>query len=108
MEEKIPEESVQVHLYNVDWVLKPRGPMQKESLSLYIYEKLKEIYESWTDPKHGDNPDPKILIEILKKNLIEETTIAWDDFVKEPTKKKYNLKIIEDIEKDFGNEFTQD
>ncbi len=57
--------------------------MQKESLSLYLYEKLNALYKFWTDPKYGDNPDTEILIKTLKENLLEETTIAWENFAEE-------------------------
>lgn len=79
---KIPPGSVQIHLYDSKNVLMPRGPRQKESIHNYLLEKLQSSYESWTDPKYGDNPDKEKLIQSLYNNLINEAMNAWEDFLK--------------------------
>jgi len=79
---KIPPGAVEVHLYNSKNVLMPRGSRQKESIHNYLLEKLQDGYESWTDPKYGDNPDRKKLLQTLYNNLINEAMNAWEDFLK--------------------------
>lgn len=81
---KIPPGSVRVHLYNFKNVLRPRGSsMDKESLSLDIYEELKSAFESWTDPVYGDNPARTKLIDQLRTNLDSEVKAAWTAFLEE-------------------------
>ena len=82
VEDQIPSDAVQLHLYNPKNVLMPRGSRKKESIHQYLLEKLQGGYESWTDPKYGDNPDRAEVIETLYKNLINETMNAWEDFLK--------------------------
>jgi predicted esterase len=79
--DKIPEGAVRVHLYNFQNVLRPRGPLQKESLSESIYEKLQTYFESWTDEKYGDSRHPMVVVDQLRQNLLEETTNAFDRFL---------------------------
>jgi len=79
--EKIPEGAVQAHMYKPEGMLKPRGSMIKESIGLKICEELISYYESWTDPKYGDNPGQAKVIEILKKNLDDEVAAAWKTFL---------------------------
>jgi hypothetical protein len=78
----IPKGAVQCHLYNVENVLRPRGRLKKESLSLYIRQKLLDSYESWTDPECGDNPTEAELLNLMKRNLEEEIDSAWKSFSK--------------------------
>jgi len=74
--------AVQIHLYNSSDVLRPRGHMEKESIGLNILERLCASYESWTDEKHGDNPNKSTLIKLLQDNLKEETEGAFREFLK--------------------------
>ena len=83
----IPKGAVKIHIYNIDKILKPRGTMEKESLGLYIKERLSDAYESWTDPEYGDNPGEELLLKTLKNNMMDEILHAWDSFVK-----KHNIK----------------
>ena len=80
--DEIPAGAVELHLYDSENVLMPRGSRKKESIHNYLLEKLRDGYESWTDPKYGDNPDRGILINVLYNNLINETMNAWEDFLK--------------------------
>ena len=77
-------ESKQLHLYSFRNILRPRGGLaQKESLSLYILEKLRSCYESWTDPKYADSkPEEEVLLQ-LKENLEQEVNIAYTLFLRE-------------------------
>lgn len=84
--EKIPEGAVRVHLYNFSNILRPRGTLQKESLSLNIYEKLTSSFKEWTDKDHGDSRLPEEVIEKLKQNLKEEVDNAFDKFLNEFTR----------------------
>ena len=74
--------AVQVHLYNVKDVLRPRGHMKKESIAEYILDRLLAYYESWTDEKYGDNPDKATVLQFLQQNLKEECDGAWKEFLK--------------------------
>jgi hypothetical protein len=81
--DKIPEGAVRIHLYNSKNVLMPRGSMKKESIGLYLYEKLMDLYEDWTDPKYGDNPEEEELLDTLRKNLDHEVECAWQALLSE-------------------------
>lgn len=80
---KIPSGAIQIHLYNVNNILRPRGTLQKESISLSILEKLRYCYESWSDLKYGDVPTKHELLKVLKRNLNEEVENAWNEFIKQ-------------------------
>jgi len=73
----------QLHLFNQNYLLMPRGSMEKESIGLYILDRLKSSYESWTDPKYADNPSKATVLEILYKNMMNETCNAWEEFLDE-------------------------
>ena len=81
-DEEIPEGAVQVHLYEYRNVLRPRGHMEKESIGLYILDKLIGSYESWTNPKYGDNPDEAELLKLLQTNMQEEVDGAFREFIR--------------------------
>ena len=76
-ESELPEGSVRVHLYNPKNVLMPRGSMKKESIGPDLLERLKNIFEDWTDEKYGDNPSVTDLIKYLYTNLTGEVEQAW-------------------------------
>ena len=78
------EEVKQLHIYSFRNILRPRGGLaQKESLSLYILEKLRSYYESWTNPKYADSkPEEEVLLQ-LKENLEQEVNIAYTLFLRE-------------------------
>ena len=78
---KISPDAKQVHLYDFENILRPRGTMLKESLGLYICEKLLGYHESWSGDKHSDNPDEFTLMKTLKDNLIEEVEAAFATFL---------------------------
>jgi hypothetical protein len=80
---EIPKGAKQLHLYDVCHVLRPRGHMEKESLGAYILEKLLNTYESWTNPKYGDNPDKSTLLKLLQQNMKDEVDGAWREFIKQ-------------------------
>ena len=92
---------VRVHLYNVENVLRPRGHMKKESIGLYIKEKLHDAYESWSDPECGDSIDPEKLMELLHKNLTEEVNGAFRDFIAERCGNEKDREIIKNIIKQY-------
>jgi len=78
---EMPDNAVQLHLYDYSDVLRPRGHMKKESIAEYVLEKLISCHESWTDPKYGDNPDESTLINFLRQNMKEEMDGAWNEFI---------------------------
>jgi hypothetical protein len=73
---------VQVHLYNVKDVLRPRGSMEKESLGEYLTEKYEYLYETWTDPKFGDSVSKEEILVRLYQNAIEEVNVSFGLFLK--------------------------
>ena len=79
---KIPEGAKQIHLYNSRNVLRPRGHMEKESIGVYMLERLLSTYESWTNPKYADNPDEATLIKLLQQNMKEEMDGAFREFIR--------------------------
>ena len=72
------------HLYDIRNILRPRGPMQKESLSLEIYDYLKEAFEYWSNLKYSDSVTAEKLLPLLKRNLEQEVAIAWKRFSEGP------------------------
>lgn len=81
-----------IHLTNVSDILRPRGTLKKDSLSLYLFEKLISEYEYWTDPEYSDNPPVGKLIELLLKNLSDEVSFASIEFLKELARRKHGSK----------------
>ena len=79
----VPEGAVQIHLGNPERVLLGRGPCEKESLSLVIYEMLISTFEHWTDPRYGDNPDEVELAGRLAHNAKKELEAALEKFIDE-------------------------
>lgn len=69
------------HLYSVEDVLRPRGSMQKESLSLDIYRRLILIFESWSNGGYADALPFKELKDRILANLREEVDAAIEAFV---------------------------
>lgn len=87
-------EAKQVHLTNVKSVLRPRGSLQKESLSIYLLERLETNYEYWTDPKYSDNPPTNLLLKLLEKNLQGEVSIAWHEFLHKVFSREHNAELV--------------
>lgn len=81
---------VRLHLYDIEYLLRPRGSLKKESLSLLLLEKLTDNFESWVDPTYGDSLSKEEAFKILKRNYIEETNLALD-------KLKEKFGIIDDF-----------
>jgi hypothetical protein len=105
--DKIPDNPVYIHLYHFPNVLRPRGTLKKESLSLSIYEKLQSYFEDWTDEKYGDSKPTKEVINQLRQNLLEETTNAFDKFL-EGLIKQNKIQLEETTnEADRSNEKTK-
>ena len=81
-----------VHLYNPTDMLRPRGTGEKESISLYISERLNNCFEDWTDLKYSDSLGDDETIRILIMNLISETENAINTFLED---KNMNVKQCE-------------
>jgi len=71
----------QVHLGSYKFVFAPRGSMRKNSLGEYMLDKLNSAFESWTDPKYGDNPPVAELLETMHQNMMHEVELAWAEFL---------------------------
>ena len=80
----IPEDAVQMHLYDWKNVMMPRGSRQKESVYEGIFPRLVDVFESFTNPKYGDNPNPCELLRVMELNLSNEMQNAWSDFINQP------------------------
>jgi hypothetical protein len=55
--------------------------MKKESLHEYLLEKLVSYFESWVDPKYGDNPEILELVNQLHSNMLAQADSAWNSFI---------------------------
>ena len=77
-------EAKQIHFYSFKDILRPRGGLaQKESLSLYILEKLRRLYESWTNSKYADSKSEEEVLLQLEENLKQEVNTAFVLLLKE-------------------------
>lgn len=72
--------TIQIHLYHWHNVLRPRGSMKKESVGNYLYERLIDTFDVWTDDKYGDNPEVHELVKQLEINLKYEVNVALKAF----------------------------
>jgi len=80
-EELLPG-AVQIHFGSYGNVLLGRGPLEKESLSLVIFEQMEAEFETWTDPKYGDNPKSLDLVAQIILNASSELDTAIMAFKK--------------------------
>lgn len=71
-----------IHLYDYKNILRPRGSMNKESLSALIFEHLMSSFETWTNPEYGNSLTKSEAMNIIKENLEQEVEIAWKTFLK--------------------------
>lgn len=79
----IPTDAKQMHLYRIHNALRPRGSMRKQSLSLQVYEKLVDLFQTWTDQKYGDSLPQNEAAEIILKNLSQQIDIARRQFLRQ-------------------------
>ena len=108
-EKDIPEDAVQMHLYDWKNVMMPRGSRQKESVYEGIFPRLVDVFESFTDPKYGDNPNPFELLRVMKLNLSNEIQNAWTDFVNQPiVAKALDECYQEKLKKENSDEYHED
>ena len=75
-----PEGAKQIHLYNFEDLLRPRGSMKKESFSLETFERLKGVYEDWLDEECSDSQPAHLIAHRLLTNMKEEIDIAIKAF----------------------------
>lgn len=73
---ELPEGAVPVHSILPGDILRPRGSLEKESISLYLQERLRAEWVSWTDPKYDDSMEKVHAWQQICKNLMEEVEIA--------------------------------
>ena len=91
---EIPKNANQIHLYDIQNILRPRGHMKKESIGILVKESLEGAFDSWTDKQYSDRVHPTFCLTILLKNLEEEINGAFDSFVKS-VEKKYPEEVKE-------------
>ena len=84
-----PPQWSRVHLGSPESVFSPRGTMQKNSLSLANYEKLKDAFEQWTSPEYSDSLSDAEMTGFLEKEYEEETEAAWEAFMKNVHKPEF-------------------
>lgn len=80
----MPPQAKKVHMGSPDAALAPRGTLQKNSLSLYIYDKLRELHELWTDSQYSDSASDDEMVGILEKALeseVEQALRAYKEWV---------------------------
>jgi hypothetical protein len=80
-ESELPPGAVRVHLYDWKDVLHPRGSWKKESFGPDLLEKLTSTFDQWTDPKYGDNPPVKDLVDRILFNFSTEMSIVRLQFI---------------------------
>lgn len=78
---KVPAGAKRVHMYPAQDVLRPRGSMQKESLSADLAQRLRSAFENWTDQSYGDSLSPEKALSVLEQNFKAECDAAWQAFV---------------------------
>jgi hypothetical protein len=84
--EEVPEGAQRCHLYNARDMLRPRGPMKKESIGLYVKDRLHGAFESWTNSEYGDSIEPGLALCVLHQNMMEEINAAFNQFANEAGK----------------------
>ncbi len=70
--EPFPEGAQHVHFGSIDSVLRPRGSMEKESLSESLFEWMVSNFQMWTDPKYADSLEPSDTCATIAHNANEE------------------------------------
>jgi hypothetical protein len=74
--DQIPPGAQRIHIGSFRTALNPRkGPCEKESLGLTIFERLMGAYEHWQNPDYSDNPAP----DDLKAALLAAAQAELDD-----------------------------
>jgi len=86
---EMPAGARRVHLYRVENVLRPRGPLRKESLSLTVLEKMVSAFQEWTDPEYGDSLEPSEAMDRIVENAREEVETAVQQFQLNPGEVDY-------------------
>lgn len=81
--DQLPPGAVQVHLGSIETHYKPRGSLQKNSLSEELLERLMSDQQFWTDPKYGDSLEPTAAAEKLVEGLRAEVEIAIETFTRQ-------------------------
>ena len=84
MAQGLPPGAKRIHLGPYTNALGPRSSVEKESLSLIIFEALQGAYQHYTDPGCTDNPDRGELLRSLGAQFEAELKAAWtafDDYV---------------------------
>lgn len=71
----------QIHLIGHKTIFKPRGSMKKNSLGEYLFEKLNDHFDCYTDPKFEGNPELDDLLQTMYTNMLLEVTAAWSKFI---------------------------
>lgn len=99
-EDDLPPGAVRIHLYDWKNVMRPRGHMKKESIGEYLLQKFIDTFESWTDPKYGDNPDILELANKMYHNALEELDGAWNEFIHSPQAVKILAPAVEAMRKE--------
>ena len=79
--DELPEGAVPIHLGFVQTVWRPRGSLNKNSVSADLVERLQALQDSWTDPEYGDCLDPAEAAVVLTEGLREEVEIAITEFL---------------------------
>ncbi len=81
---KIPAGAVQIHWLgtSVQTSMAPRGSLEKESLGLYVLERLESNLEHWMDPQYADSVGEWEGVEALVGGARAELEAAIAAFLK--------------------------
>jgi len=72
----MPPTARRVHILPPEGALRPRGTLQKNSLSAEILQKLQDAHTTYTDPEFSDSLENDAVIGVLEQNLEEEVRAA--------------------------------
>ena len=79
---ELPKGAVRVHLGSIETTWKPRGSLEKNSLSLELLERLESLQHSWTDGDYGDSLEDHEAAEKLADGLRAEVEVAVEEFLR--------------------------
>jgi len=77
----LPPGAVQVHFGSIETTWKPRGSLEKNSLSLDLLNRLRSKLDCWTSEEYGDSLEWEDAAAKLVESLREEVEAAIEEFV---------------------------
>ena len=79
---ELPRGAVRVHFGSIERAWKPRGSLEKNSLSADLLERLELNQQFWTDEGYGDSLEDHEAAEKLVDGVRAEVEIAVEEFLR--------------------------